>query len=232
MSENNEQGQQEQQQQGGAPAEQQGGKPGEQAKPEEGKGGKDAVLADLARERDKRQELETRLAQFEQSQKDQMSALAKAFGIENKEEAGATGVDVLTDQVKTIQDQLAASERKAAVLQAAANPGTDAAGNQLPAIPAEYHHLLENASPETLAEVAKSVGELVAVKVAQQQAPGFAQSAGQGNNNGGDTSLPAQIAAAEKELQGKTPGTADHKAAQRRLMSLKTQQLMATPASS
>lgn len=48
---------------------------------DDGKGGKDAILADLAKERDKRQELEGRLTEFQTQQQQQMDALAKALGL-------------------------------------------------------------------------------------------------------------------------------------------------------
>lgn len=196
-------------------------------KPEEGKGGKESILADLARERDKRQELEQSVTAMQQAQKDQMAALAKAFGLDAKE-AGEAGPDVLAQQVTALQEQFATTQRRATILELAAAPGADAEGKPLPAIPSEYHHLLTATDAEGLTAQAKSIAELVAVKAIQQQAPGFASSAGQGVNNGsGETTLPAQIAAAEKELQGKQPGTVDHKQSQRRLMSLKSQQLYA-----
>lgn len=202
------------------------GPPASQTDKDAGAGGKDAVLADLARERDKRQALETTVSQMQQAQKDQMAALAKAFGLDP--EKAPEGADALTQQVSTLQEQFAATQREATILKLAAKPGADADGKPLPAIPAEYHHLLTATDPAALTEQAKAVAELVAAKAAQQQTPSFAPSAGQGNNSDGDTSLTAQIAAAEKELQGKQLGTVDHRQAQRRLMSLKTQQLAAS----
>lgn len=223
------------------PEEQQGTQSGEQPKTEHGKaeagktpdsgaGGKDAILADLARERDKRQELETKLTQFEQSQKDQMAALAKAFGLD-PEKGGEAGADALAQQVTTLQQQFAATQREATVLKLAAAPGEDANGNKLPAIPPEYHHLLTATDADGLAAQAKSVAALVAQSAAKDQTPGFAASAGQGQNGGGSQPLPAQIAAAETELRGKTPGTPEYKTAQQRLMGLKSQQLAAAASS-
>lgn len=190
-------------------------------------GGKDALLADLAKERDKRQALEKSIADMQQAQKDQMSKLAQAFGLTSADD-GATGADALAQQVTDLQQQFAATQRKATILELAAAPGEGADGKPLPAIPPEYHHLLTATDADALAAQAKSVAELVALKAAQQQTPGFAVSAGQGQQNGGETSLDAQIAAAEKELQGKTLGSVEHRQAQRRLMSLKTQQLAAS----
>lgn len=50
---------------------------------DDGKGGKSAILADLAKERDARQALETRLAEMQTAQQQQMDALAKAFGVKS-----------------------------------------------------------------------------------------------------------------------------------------------------
>lgn len=199
---------------------------GQGAGPDTSKGGKDQVLADLARERDKRQSLEKTVADIQQASKDQMTALAKAFGIEDKA-AETSGVDALTEQVKTIQDQLAATQRKATILELAAKPGQGADGKDLPAIPSEFHHLLTATDDEGLKAQAKSVAALLAATGQQNQTPGFAASAGQGQNGAGgdESSVSAQIAAAEKELQGKSPGTPEHRAARQRLMSLKSQQL-------
>lgn len=190
-----------------------------------GAGGKDAILADLAKERDKRQELEGKLTAFEQSQKDQMAALAKAFGLTPDE--AATGADALAKSVTDLQAQMASAQREAAILKLAAAPGVDAEGKPLPAIPAEYHHLLTATDAEALTAQAKSVAELVALKAAQSQLPGFAASAGQGQGGTPTAPLPAQIAEAEKALQGKTRGTPEYQAAAQRVASLKSQQLFA-----
>lgn len=191
-----------------------------------GAGGKDAILADLAKERDKRQELEQSIANLQQSQKDQMAALAKAFGLDPDKDA-ETGPDALAKSVADLQQQVAATQRKATILELAAKPGEDAEGKPLPAIPPEYHHLLTATDTDALTAQAKSVAELVALKAAQSQTPGFAESAGQGQNGGPTPPLPAQIAEAEKALQGTTPGTPEHRAAQQRAMALKSQQLFA-----
>lgn len=209
-------------------------KPEESAKPgetpsetppaETGKGGKDAILADLAKERDKRQELEGKLTEFEKSQKEQMAALAKAFGVA-PEEGESTDIEAVTKQLSALQEQMSTAQREAAILKLAAKPGEDAEGKPLPSIPSEYHHLLTATDADALAEQAKSVAGLVAARAAQEQTPGFAASAGQGQNGGPTPPLPAQIAAAETDLQGKTPGSPEHKAAQKKVMDLKAQQL-------
>lgn len=167
--------------------------------------------------------LKKQLDDLQAQQKAQTEALAKALGVKADEAPNPT--DALADQIKSLQEQFAETSRKAAILELAANPGTDAEGNKLPAIPPEYHHLLTATEPEALAVQAKSVAELVALKAAQSQIPGFAESAGQGQSGGPTPPLPAQIAAAETELRGKTPGTPEYRAAAERVAALKSQQL-------
>lgn len=53
---------------------------------DDGKGGKDAILADLAKERDKRQELEGKLTEFQTTQQQQMDAIVKALGLKQEDE--------------------------------------------------------------------------------------------------------------------------------------------------
>jgi hypothetical protein len=55
------------------------------ADPDDGKGGKDAILADLAKERDRRQALETKVNDLTAAQQAQMDALAKALGLKTDE---------------------------------------------------------------------------------------------------------------------------------------------------
>lgn len=191
---------------------------------DDGKGGKSAVLADLAKERDARQALEQQIADLKKAQEDQTAALAAALGVK-AEDASGDATTALAEQVKALQAQMAATEREATILKLAANPGSDAEGNPLPAIPPEYHHLLTATDADALVAQAQSVAALVAAKATQDGTPGFAASAGQGQNGGPTPPLPAQIAAAETELRGKTPGTPEHRAAQQRVASLKSQQL-------
>lgn len=186
-----------------------------------GKGGKDSILADLARERDKRQALEKSVADMQQAQKDQMSSLAKAFGLDTGDKPETSAVDALAEKFSALEDQLAQSHRKAAVLEAASTHK----------IPTDLLHLLEHVPTDKLDEVAKSVGELAGKATAEDGTPQYAPSSGAGNNGGGngadESSVTAQIAAAEKELQGKAFGTPERRAIERRLMSLKSQQLYA-----
>jgi len=68
---------------------------------DDGKGGKAAVLADLATERDKRQSLETQLQELQQAQQKQTDALAKAFGLKPEE----TSESKLAEQVTELRQQ-------------------------------------------------------------------------------------------------------------------------------
>lgn len=78
-------------------------------KPDEGKGGKDAILADLAKERDARQALQQQITDMQTAQQEQMDALAKALGLK-KDDAPADPA-ALAAQIET---------EKAATRQAAA----------------------------------------------------------------------------------------------------------------
>lgn len=69
---------------------------------DEGKGGKDAILADLAKERDKRQALEQSFQQMKDQQEAQSKALAAALGLKSEE----TSVETLAAQVKQMQEHL------------------------------------------------------------------------------------------------------------------------------
>lgn len=76
--------------------------------PDDGKGGKDAILADLARERDKRQTLEQTVSEMQTAQQAQMDAIAKALGLK---EDTPPDPEALTAQVQAEQ----AKAREAAV---------------------------------------------------------------------------------------------------------------------
>ena len=79
---------------------------------DDGKGGKSAVLADLAKERKARQALEDQVKELAPL-KEQMTALAAAFGV--KPDAGNKDADVLA----TVQARMAQMERDSAVKDAA-----------------------------------------------------------------------------------------------------------------
>lgn len=144
-------------------------KPADPPKPEpadDGKGGKDAILADLAKERDKRQELETKLSEFETTQQQQMDAIAKALGLK---EDTPPDPEALTAQVQAEQ----ARAREAAVQLAVYR---NAAANE-----ANPDLLLDSASfLRTLAEVDPTDTNAVAsvIKAAVEANPLFKVSPG------------------------------------------------------
>lgn len=165
----------------GAPAATDPPKPGD-----DGKGGKSAVLADLATERDKRQALEKTVADMQAAQKAQAEALAKALGVKPDE---GEKPDALTAQITALQEQFATAQRRTQILELAAEHE----------IPKDYQHLLTATEPEALAAQAKSVGELVKGKAAAEGTPAFQVNPGQGQAGGGASSaFDAQIAEAEK----------------------------------
>lgn len=131
---------------------------------DEGKGGKDAILADLSRERDKRQQLEQQMTELQNAQKAQTDALAKAFGLKEGEKPEA---DKLAEQVGTLQARIDAAERKSRLLELASEH----------AIPTNYMHLLTGADDETLKAQAEAVAELVKGKTPGTPAPDPTQGA-------------------------------------------------------
>lgn len=88
--------------------------------PDDGKGGKDAILADLAKERDKRQALEQTVSEMQTAQQAQMDAFAKALGLK-PEDAPADPAE-LAKQVTAEQGKTANAERQLAVFKLAADP--------------------------------------------------------------------------------------------------------------
>lgn len=139
---------------------------------------KNAVLADLAKERDARQALEQQIADIKKDSDERNKRLAEALGFTEapKDE------DDLAGTVKSIQEQLTASQREATRLQIAAAPGVDAEGKPLPAIPPEFHHLLTETDPEKLKAQAVTVSALVKANTAGNQTPEFQPHPGQGLN--------------------------------------------------
>jgi len=163
---------------------------------EEGKGGKAAVLADLAKERDARQALEKQIADREAADAEWKANLAKALGV-GPEETSAT--DKLAEQIKALQTQVATSTREATILKVAAAPGVDAEGKPLPAIPAEYHHLLTASETEALQEQARSVAALIAANAEKADPPNFQTSNGQGHSGSPGKQL------TQDDLKGMSP---------------------------
>ena len=70
---------------------------------DEGKGGKAAILADLATERDKRQALEQQVTQIQSAHQAQMDALAKAFRLKPED---VSDTDKLAGQVTGLSEKL------------------------------------------------------------------------------------------------------------------------------
>lgn len=87
--------------------------------PDDGKGGKDAILADLAKERDKRQTLEQTVSEMQTAQQAQMDAIAKAFGIKQDDapDPDALAQQIVAEQAKAREAalQLAVYRNAAAV---------------------------------------------------------------------------------------------------------------------
>lgn len=135
---------------------------------------KKSVLADLAKERDARQALEKK---FE----DQQKAFAAALGLTEEPKSG----DELTETVKSLQEQFAASQLEATRLRIAAEFK----------IPAEHHDLLTETDPEKLSAQAEKVGALVAAHAAAAGTPAFQPNPGQGQ--GGGSATPEAQAEAE-----------------------------------
>lgn len=75
------------------------------------KGGKDAILGDLAKERDKRQALETTVSEMQAAHKQQMDALAIAFGLKTGDEPPDPAK--LAEQITASQAETAAEKTRA-----------------------------------------------------------------------------------------------------------------------
>lgn len=102
-----------------------------QKEPDDGKGGKDAILADLAKERDKRQELEQRFADAEKQRGEQMDSLAKALGLKPDDtpaDPAKLAEQISAEQQKTTaaETRATSAERQLAVFKAAMDPEVDA----------------------------------------------------------------------------------------------------------
>lgn len=134
---------------------------------------KNAVLADLAKERDARQALEARLDA-------QNKAFAEALGLTE----APKGED-LAETVKTLQKQIADDRRAASIDRLAAANGIDE----------EHKVLLTETDPEKLKAQAAMVGALVAAKNVATGTPAFQANPGQGQ--GGQPPTPEAVAEAE-----------------------------------
>ncbi|HET6816879.1 MAG TPA: hypothetical protein VFH66_06595, partial [Mycobacteriales bacterium] len=164
-----------------------GQQPPAPAPAEEGKGGKDAVLADLAKERDKRQSLERELQEAKSSQQAQLDAIAKALGL--KPEAEPVDPAVLTQQLTDAQRETAESKARLARYEAAI-------AQQVPS------HLVEFITGSTAEEIEASITKVVAAFNASKPT-GPRPDPSQGIQ-GAPTSLDEQIAAAEQAGDIKT----------------------------
>lgn len=89
------------------------------------KGGADALRADLASERDKRQGLESQVQQLQTTQQQQMDAIAKALGLKKDDEP--VDPEKLTADVSAAQADARAARQQLAVYQAAATLEANAA---------------------------------------------------------------------------------------------------------
>lgn len=85
---------------------------------DDGKGGKSAVLADLAKERDARQALEQQVNDLKAAQQSQLDALAKALGL--KSDDTPPDPERLAEQVKAEQAKARDAAMQLAVYRAAA----------------------------------------------------------------------------------------------------------------
>jgi hypothetical protein len=86
-------------------------------KPDDGKGGKDAILADLARERDARQALQQQMTDLQAAQQQQMDALATALGL--KKDDTPPDPAALTSQIETEKANARAANLQLAVFKVA-----------------------------------------------------------------------------------------------------------------
>lgn len=144
------------------------GDPGDAFKSEESK---NAVLADLKKEREARQALEAKVTLFESSTAERNKALAEALGLT---EAPKTEDD-LAATVKSLQENFEASQREAAKLRIAAEKG----------VPPEHLHRLTETDPEKLTAQAEMVAEYARLKAAADGTPQFQANPGQGQGGQG-----------------------------------------------
>jgi len=160
-------------------------KPEPDVKPEpddadKGKGSKDAVLADLAKERDKRQALEQQVNDL-LPLKEQFAAIAKVFG--GKDDEAPSDPAQLTEQLQ--ESQRVAAENAAALIRY-----KTAIEKQVPS------HLMEFIGGSTAEEVEASIEKVLAAFAASK--PTGPQPDPSQGQQGAPASLDAQIAEAEK----------------------------------
>jgi hypothetical protein len=95
--------------------------PTDPAPSDDGKGGKDAILADLAAERDKRQGLETKVQELQTAQQSQLDAIAKALGL--KSDDTPPDPEKLTADIQAEQARAREAQVQLAVYRGAAASG-------------------------------------------------------------------------------------------------------------
>lgn len=139
--------------------------------------------------------LQQQVAALQADNEKRSKILAEALGLAEPPKSE----DALAETVKGLQSQFEASQLEATKLRLAASPGLAADGNPLPAIPAEYHHLLTETDTEKLKAQAETVAQMVAQMTAATAAanatPPFVANPGQGQGGGGAS--PEAIAEAE-----------------------------------
>lgn len=134
--------------------------------------------------------LQQQVAALQASTEASKRAVAEAFGLTETPQS-----EDLAEMVKNLKSQFETSQLEATKLRLAANPGVDAEGKPLPAIPAEYHNLLTETDTEKLKSQAEMVARLVAANQTAATPPAFVPNPGQGQGGGANT--PEAVAAAE-----------------------------------
>lgn len=147
--------------------------PGDPADTFKSEESKNAVLADLKKEREARQALEAKIDA-------QNKAMLAAFGVTE-----APKGEELAETVKSLQAQIATDRRAALIDRLAAANGIDEA----------HQALLTETDPEKLKAQAEMVGALVKANTADAAPPAFQPNPGQGQ--GGAPGTPEAIAEAE-----------------------------------
>lgn len=160
---------------------------------DDGRGGKAAILADLARERDNRQALEQQIQQLQTAQQVQRDAFAQALGLKPEE---TSDVAKVAQQVADLQRLFTESQHENAVL---------AVANQFGISDQEDLKLLRSVmDADTMRTIAARIGQQPGSP--QQSAPGPRPDLSQGPKpNGGAPASPEQDFASflQKQLSGR-----------------------------
>lgn len=159
--------------------------------PDDGKGGKDSVLADLAKERDKRQALESKVSELQTAQQSQLDAIAKALGLKQDDtppDPAALAAQVTAEQTRA---------REAAVQLAVYRSAAAAGGNPDALLDsASFLAAVKAVDPADVAAVAAAVKEAVAANPRLAADPGIppAGHAGIGVVGGGGGPIDPRLA--------------------------------------